>query len=58
VRTSEDEQRTRFLASRGYRVIRFWNNDVLENIEGVLQVIEEALRNRPSPTPPASGRGL
>jgi very-short-patch-repair endonuclease len=51
VRTVEDERRTRFLASRGYRVLRFWNNDVLENIEGVLQVIQEALKDRPSPGP-------
>ena len=51
VRTAEDERRTRFLESRGYRVLRFWNNDVLENVEGVLAVIEAALNDRPSPDP-------
>lgn len=50
-RSAEDEARTRFLVGRGYRVLRFWNNDVLENVEGVLSVIEEALKNRPSPDP-------
>lgn len=38
-----DKQRTKYLESRGYRVIRFWNNDVLENIDGVLFRIKEAL---------------
>jgi very-short-patch-repair endonuclease len=31
------------LESRGYLVIRFWNSDVLENIDGVLLRIEESL---------------
>ena len=43
-----DEERTRWLASRGFRVLRFWNNDVLTNIAGVMQVIE---KNLPSPRP-------
>ncbi len=34
-----DEKRTQFLESNGYKVIRFWNNDVLHNIEGVYEVI-------------------
>lgn len=51
VRTVEDERRTRFLESRGYRVLRFWNNDVLENVGGVLSVIQAALEDRPSPDP-------
>ena len=57
VRTVEDERRTAFLASRGYRVLRFWNNDVLENGDGVLRVIEEALNDRPSPGPSRSAGG-
>ena len=52
-----DRSRTAFLESRGYRVLRFWNNQVLENIDGVVSEIERTLRNMPSPTPPASGRG-
>ena len=46
-----DSKRTIFLELRGYRVIRFWNADVLENIEGVVTVIKEALKDRPSPCP-------
>ena len=38
-----DLQRTRFLERSGYRVIRFWNNSVLDNIEGVLWAIEQEL---------------
>ncbi len=34
-----DQQRTQHLQQRGYRVIRFWNNDVMINMEGVLSEI-------------------
>ncbi len=34
-----DERRTAFLESKGYTVLRFWNNDVLNNIEGVIEMI-------------------
>ena len=44
-----DERRTQFIESESYRVIRFWNNDVLQNIDGVLQVTDSALRANPSP---------
>ncbi|MBC2669389.1 endonuclease domain-containing protein [Novosphingobium piscinae] len=46
-----DLRRTQFLEAQGYRVIRFWNNEVMENIEAVLMRIGEALDNRPSPGP-------
>ena len=39
-----DAARTRWLESRGYRVLRFWNNEVLGQIDGVLAVIEESLK--------------
>jgi very-short-patch-repair endonuclease len=42
--SKSDELRDLYLAERGYRVMRFWNNDVLSNIDGVLIVIDEALR--------------
>jgi very-short-patch-repair endonuclease len=42
-RTEEDERRSRVIAEQGYRVIRFWNHDVVENIEGVLETISVAL---------------
>ena len=38
-----DTARTRELAARGYRVIRFWNNEVLENVDGVVETIARAL---------------
>jgi very-short-patch-repair endonuclease len=40
----KDEVRDRYLRAQGYRVMRFWNNDVLSNIEGVLTVIDDELR--------------
>jgi len=38
-----DEERVVWLKERGYRVLRFWNNEVLTNVEGVLERISEAL---------------
>ncbi len=38
-----DAERTRFLNSEGYRVLRFWNNQVLENLDGVLAVVKNSL---------------
>jgi adenine-specific DNA-methyltransferase len=40
---ARDEERTRFLEARGIRVLRFWNDEVFNNLEGVLQTIYEAL---------------
>lgn len=48
--TAYDEARTKFLEKMGYQILRFWNNDVLENIEGVVRRIESALNDRPSPS--------
>ncbi len=39
-----DKQRTKWLEDDGFRLIRFWNNDVLLNTENVLTTIQEALR--------------
>jgi len=46
-----DAERTAFLSAKGYRVLRFWNNDVLGNLDGVLVRILEALN--PDPTLPS-----
>jgi very-short-patch-repair endonuclease len=43
-----DARRTAFLESTGLSVVRFWNNDVLENIDGVLQYLAEIVRQRQS----------
>ncbi len=43
-RAAYDAERTRILQEWGYHVIRFWNNDVLSNIDGVLEVIMQELQ--------------
>jgi len=56
---SRDEKRTEFLEAKGYRVLRFWNNDVLSNIDGVMQIISDVLAERPptpDPSPPRYAR--
>src|SRR5262249_32003073 len=51
--------RTRFLEAEGYRVLRFWNNEVLDNLEGVQTVIAYALHQAtPTHTLPHRGGGL
>ena len=47
--STKDEQRTEALAHHGYQVVRFWNHDVLTNVEGALQLIAEHLNKAPSP---------
>ena len=37
--------------AEGYRVLRFWNNDVLANTDGVLEAIQSALTTTPTPNP-------
>jgi len=41
-----DTERTEFLKSKGYNVLRFWNNDVLNNTESVLTVIWDTLKEQ------------
>jgi very-short-patch-repair endonuclease len=38
-----DEERTKYLEAPGYRVLRFWNHDVMNNTDAVLQLIWSAL---------------
>ena len=38
-----DEQRSLFLEQRGFKVLRFWNNEVIENLTGVLEAIRLAV---------------
>jgi adenine-specific DNA-methyltransferase len=45
-----DARRTAFLESQGFRVIRFWNHDVLQNLDGVWTAIEEAVTTPPHPS--------
>ena len=39
--TRKDNERDRFLAENGFIVLRFWNNDVFDNLEGILEVIRK-----------------
>jgi len=41
-----DAERTAFLESHGYRVLRFWNGDVMNDINGVIGVIQEAIQGK------------
>ncbi|MBJ6125271.1 endonuclease domain-containing protein [Microvirga splendida] len=55
---AKDEARTRWLEAEGYRVVRFWNAELSENLNGVLDTIYAALYGLPHsealalPTPP------
>ena len=48
-----DIERTRCLEKQGFKVLRFWNNDVLMNIEAVLESIRLSLIPTNNPSPPA-----
>ncbi|TXC71127.1 endonuclease domain-containing protein [Sphingomonas ginsenosidivorax] len=52
-----DAARTRYIEDMGYRVIRFWNNDVMERLEGVVGEIERVLGDSPSPSPSREAGG-
>ncbi|MDQ0251167.1 very-short-patch-repair endonuclease [Sphingomonas kyeonggiensis] len=55
--SERDAVRTRYLQTRGYRVIRFWNNEVLGNLDGVVAEIERVLATIPSPSPSRKRKG-
>jgi very-short-patch-repair endonuclease len=52
-----DQERTRFLETAGYRVVRFWDNDVLSQMDAILEEIVRILNN-PHPSLSLKGRGL
>ena len=56
-----DRRRDAWLKTKGFEVLRFWNNDVLKNTDGVLELIMIALEKYPSPgalrAPPSPRRG-
>lgn len=47
-----DEQRDDWLRKQGFRVLRFWNHEIMGNLEGVLATILDAVTNPPSPPTP------
>jgi len=54
-----DAERTGYLEAQGWMVLRFWNNDVLANTDGVMAAILEAVcAPRPTPNPSLPGRGV
>ena len=55
--SKRDIVRDQWLRDHGYQVPRFWNNDVIENTDGVLESIAEVLRASPSPRLRGEGRG-
>jgi len=52
-----DRERDRWLSSQGFRVLRFWNNDVLRETDAVIEMIERALTQPPPHPSPARGEG-
>ena len=60
-RAKEDEVRTQNLLAAGFRVLRFWNNDVLQEIEAVKEriwgTVEEQENPHPLLDPPLEGEG-
>ncbi|RIA35438.1 very-short-patch-repair endonuclease [Hephaestia caeni] len=54
-----DTARTRFIEREGYRVLRFWNNEVLENTDGVIEAIRRSLSlwEREGAAKPRKGEG-
>lgn len=60
---AKDDQRTAFLNNQGIQVVRFWNREVFQNLEGVLQTIYDLAqqrseqRNLPPPWPSPAGGG-
>ncbi|NQD36823.1 endonuclease domain-containing protein [Permianibacter sp. IMCC34836] len=53
-----DQNRDAWLEQQGFKILRFWNNDILNNTDAVLTVIFEAVSGPLSPSPsPARGEG-
>jgi very-short-patch-repair endonuclease len=47
IERDKDQERTNWLVTEGYSVLRFWNNDVLTNLEGVLETIRLNVLSEP-----------
>jgi very-short-patch-repair endonuclease len=54
---NKDEVRTKILEKAGFRVMRFWNNQVMNEFEGVTEAIFLALQTHPHPSLPLEGEG-
>jgi very-short-patch-repair endonuclease len=49
IEKDKDRLRDKWLKKQGFKVLRFWNNDVLKNMEGVYEVIKESCLSHPPP---------
>jgi very-short-patch-repair endonuclease len=49
LQSAADQERTKALKASGYQVLRYWNNDVLTNIDGVLEDILSKMNSDPHP---------
>ncbi|MFQ6083141.1 MAG: endonuclease domain-containing protein [Candidatus Aminicenantia bacterium] len=58
VEKEKDNERNIWVERQGFKVLRFWNNEVLTNIEGVLEVIKKNCLSHPPLTPPVKGEGF
>src|SRR5690606_5991193 len=47
--SADDLRRTTYLNAEGYSVLRFWNNEVMDNRDGVLEAISRTIAGAPSP---------
>ena len=47
----DDEKRTAWLTKEGYRVLRFWNDEVMKNTSAVLDLITDHVHPHPGPLP-------
>ena len=57
--TDYDISRTKFLYSSGYKVVRFWNNEINDNIDGVYEKLKEVFEiTPPQPSPSVEGANL
>ena len=52
-----DRERSDYLHKQGFEILRFWNNDVIENKEGVFETIQSKLQNPLTLPSPARGEG-
>ena len=57
VQMEQDAARTERLNAHGFRVLRSWNNDVLDNLDRVLEDIQNAITATPTPDPTPQGGG-
>ncbi|MBN2080532.1 MAG: endonuclease domain-containing protein [Spirochaetes bacterium] len=53
----KDNERDNWLRSQGFVVLRFWNNEVMKNMKGLMAVLRDCCESHPPPAPPVKGGG-